>query len=101
MMKLWWNDDETYDEIAMKAVSNCLVRMTACWDPEFEPSIEEIVNHRWYNCGDSLSWLSLVSSQSGGFPYSVQHLASVHVNWLKPRTPIFVYAELAQFVNVS
>ena len=31
--------DETYDEIAVKTVSKCLVRMKEvnCWDPEFEP----------------------------------------------------------------
>ena len=35
------------------------------WDPEFEPSIEEIVDYQWYNYGDSLSSLSLASSYSG------------------------------------
>ena len=34
------------DEIAVKTVSKCLARMTGCWDPEFEPSIEEIVDYR-------------------------------------------------------
>ena len=62
--------DETYDKIAVKTVSKCLARMKGCWDPEFKPSVEEIMDYR-YNYGDSLSLLSLASSYSGGFPYSV------------------------------
>ena len=27
----------------MNAASKCLARMKGCWDPEFEPSVEEIV----------------------------------------------------------
>ena len=36
----------TYDKIAVKTVSKCLVRMKGCWDPEFEPGTEEIVDCR-------------------------------------------------------
>ena len=36
---------ETYDEIVVKTASKCLARMTGCWDPEFEPSVEEIVDY--------------------------------------------------------
>ena len=40
-------DDETHDdEIAVKAVSNFLAHMTGCWDPEFKPSVEEIMEYR-------------------------------------------------------
>ena len=37
-------DDNTYNEIAVKTVLNCLARMTGCWDPEFESS-EKIVEY--------------------------------------------------------
>ena len=42
---LWWNYDETYDVIAVNTISKCLAQMKGCWDPEFEPSIED---YRWY-----------------------------------------------------
>ena len=53
--------------------------------------------------GDFLGSLSLASSHSGGFPYSVEHMARrVKVNRLKPRAPIlYAYTEHAQFVDVS
>ena len=54
--------------------------------------------------GDFLGSLSLASSHSGGFPYSVEHMAGapVKVNRLKPRAPIlYAYTEHAQFVDVS
>ena len=35
------NDDEN----AVQTVSKCLARMKGCWDPEFEPSVEEIVDY--------------------------------------------------------
>ena len=62
----------------MKTASKCLARMKGCWDPEFEPSVEEIVDYPmillilW-----RFSSLSLASSLSGqgGFPYSVKHMA--------------------------
>jgi hypothetical protein len=57
----WWN----YDEIAVKAVSKCLAPMKGGWDPEFEPSVEEIVDLSM-RYGDSLSSLSLVSSYTEG-----------------------------------
>ena len=36
------NDDEN----AVKTVSKCLARMKSCWGPEFEPSVEDIVDYR-------------------------------------------------------
>ena len=29
----------------MKSASKCLAHMTGCWNPEFEPSVEEIVDY--------------------------------------------------------
>ena len=40
------NYDKNYDENVVKTVSKCLARMKACWGPEFEPSVEEIVDYR-------------------------------------------------------
>ena len=51
-------DDETYDEIAVKTASKCFTHMKDCWDPEFEPSVEEIVDYRW-DSGYSPTTLSL------------------------------------------
>ena len=54
--------------------------------------------------GDFLGSLSLASSHSGGFPYSVEHVAGEGqpAHELKPRAPIlYAYTEHAQFVNVS
>ena len=51
--------------IRVKTASKCLACMTGCWDPEFEPSVEEIVDYPMIY-GDSLSSLSLASSLSGG-----------------------------------
>ena len=39
-----------------------------CWDPEFEPSVEELDRGLSMRYGDSLSLLSLVSSYLGDFP---------------------------------
>ena len=70
-MKLWWKDDETYDEIAVKIVSKCfkLARMKVCWDPEFEPSVdsEEIVDYHslarrdYRTINDSYSYMAILS----------------------------------------
>ena len=53
--------------------------------------------------GDFLGSLSLASSHSGGFPYSVEHMAGEgQPAPLKPRAPIlYAYTEHAQFVDVS
>ena len=34
-----------YDEIAVKTASKCLARMEGCWEPEFKPSVEKIVDY--------------------------------------------------------
>ena len=38
--------DETYDVIALNTASKCLAHMKGCWEPEFEPSVEEIMDYR-------------------------------------------------------
>ena len=56
-----------------------------------------------YVRGNSLSSLSLVSSSLGGLPYSVEHIhveGEGHVR-LKLGTPIYMYTEYAQFIDVS
>ena len=35
-----------HDVIAVDTASKCLARMTGCWDLEFEPSVEEIVDYQ-------------------------------------------------------
>ena len=35
-----------YDKNAVKTVSKCLAHIRAYWDPEFQPSVEEIVDYR-------------------------------------------------------
>ena len=36
-----------YDENAVKTVSKCLAHKKACWGPEFEHSVEEIMDYQW------------------------------------------------------
>ena len=62
--------DETYDEIAVKTVSNCLARMKGYWDPEFDPSIQEIMDYGWCMAILSVCFLWRACTL-GGFPYSV------------------------------
>ena len=78
--------------------------MEGCWDPEFEPSIEEIVDYRRDMVILSVRFLRGARSLEG-FPYSVEHMAGgghIWVNRLKPRAPIiYAYTEHAQFVDVA
>ena len=37
---------DIYDENAVKTVSKCLARMKSCWGPEFELSVEDVVDYR-------------------------------------------------------
>ena len=79
--------------------------MKDCWDPEFEPSVEEIVDYPMISLWrfSLFAFSSELAFRAGGFPYSVEHMAAqVKVNRLKPRAPIlYAYTEHAQFVNVS
>ena len=86
-----------------KTVSKCLARMKGYWDPEFEPSVEEIVDYPMISLWrfSQFAFSSELAFRAGGFPYSVEHMAG-EVNRLKPRAPIlYAYTEHAQFVNVS
>ena len=90
--------DETYDEIMVTTASKCLACMTGYWDPEFEPSVEEIMEISM-TYGDSLSSLSLVSSPSGG----ISLFSQAHGRWRsRPGQPaqaarsIYTYTEHAQ-----
>ena len=74
--------------------------MKGCWDPEFEPSVEEIVDYPMISLWRSLSLASSLSGQ-GDFPIQ-SSTRQVKVNRLKPRAPIlYAYTEHAQFVDVS
>ena len=45
--------------------------MKACWNPEFEPSVEEIMDYPMI----SFWRFSQFAFRAGGFPYSVEHVA--------------------------
>ena len=65
--------------------------MKGCWDPEFEPSVEEIVDYPMISLWrfSQFAFSSELAFRAGGFPYSVEHMAAqVKVNRLKPRAPI-------------
>ena len=81
--------------------------MKGCWDPEFEPSVEEIMDY--CTCMVILSvcfpWRACTL---GGFPpiQSSMHTCTVggghvQVNLLKPCAAIYAYMKHVQFVNVS
>ena len=67
------NDDEN----AVKTVSKCLARMKGCWDPEFEPSVEEIVDYPMISFWrfSQFAFSSELAFRTGGLPYSVEHVA--------------------------
>ena len=67
------NDDEN----AVKTVSKCLARLKGCWGPEFEPSVEEIVDYPMISLLrlSQLAFSSELAFRAGGFPYSVEHMA--------------------------
>ena len=71
--------------------------MKGCWDPEFEPSVEETVDYPMISLWrfSQFAFSSELAFRAGGFPYSVEVK-------LKPRAPIlYAYTEHAQFVDVS
>ena len=51
--------------------------MKGCWDPEFEPTVEEIVDYPmillWHF--SQFAFTSEFAFRAGGFPYSVEHMA--------------------------
>ena len=61
----------------MKTASKCLARMTGCWDPEFEPSVEEIVDYPMISLWrfSQFAFSSELAFRAGRFPYLVEHMA--------------------------
>ena len=53
--------------------------MTGCWDPEFEPSVEEIVDYPGPMISlwrfSQFAFNSELAFRAGGFPYLVEHMA--------------------------
>ena len=51
--------------------------MKGCWDPEFEPSVEEIVEYPMISLWrfSQFAFSSEPTFRAGGFPYSVEHMA--------------------------
>ena len=50
--------------------------MKGCWDPEFEPSVEEILDYSislWHF--SQFAFSSELAFRAGGFSYSVEHMA--------------------------
>ena len=47
------------------------------WDPEFEPSVEEIVDYPMISLWrfSQFAFSSELAFRAGGFPYSVEHMA--------------------------
>ena len=78
--------------------------MKGCWDPEFEPSIEEIMDYPMISlwCFSQFAFSSELAFRAGGFPYSVEHMAGEGQPAQAARAPIlYAYTEHVQFVNVS
>ena len=76
--------------------------MKGCWDPEFEPSVEEIVDYRRDMAILPVRFLWRARTR-GDFPIQSRHMASgghVRVNRLKPRASIYVHTEHAQSVDL-
>ena len=69
--KRWGNDNENYDENynenTVKTVSKYLACIKVCWGPEFEPSVEEIVDYWWDMVIPSVHFLWRAHTQ-GDFP---------------------------------
>ena len=51
--------------------------MKACWGPEFEPSVEEIVDYPIISLWrfSQFAFSSALAFREGGFPYSAEHVA--------------------------
>ena len=51
--------------------------MKDCWDPEFEPSVEDIMDYPMISlwCFSQFAFSSELAFRAGGFPYSVEHVA--------------------------
>ena len=60
-------NNESYDVIVVNTASKYLARMTGYWDPELEPSVEEIVDYRGYMAILSVRFLWRARTR-GDFP---------------------------------
>ena len=51
--------------------------MKGCWGPEFEPSVEEIMDYPMISLLrlSQFAFSSELAFRAGGFPYSVEHMA--------------------------
>ena len=51
--------------------------MKACWGPEIEPSVEDIVDYPMISLWrfSQFAFSSELAFRAGGFPYSVEHVA--------------------------
>ena len=78
--------------------------MKGCWDPEFEPGVEEIVDYPTISLWrfSQFAFSSECAFRAGGISLFSLSTWQVKVNRLKPRAPIlYTYTEHAQFVDVS
>ena len=66
--------------------------MKGCWDPEFEPSVEEIMDYQWDMAILLIRFLWRARMACGGH---------IRINRLKPQAPMYAYTENLQFVDVS
>ena len=71
--------------------------MKGCWDPEFEPSVEEIVDYPMISFWrfSQFAFSSELDFRAGGFPYSVEHVAGEGQPAQAARTNIRVYGACA------
>jgi hypothetical protein len=80
---------KTYGEIMMKSVSKCLAGMKG-WDPEFEPSVEDITARLSMRYGNSLNSLSLASSVTlGNFPIQSSLFVLGGLTFLRSRLLVY------------
>ena len=78
--------------------------MKACWGPEFEPSVEDIVDYPMISLWRFSQFAFFGELAFGGISlFSLAHGSGGHVrvNRLKTRAPIYACTEHAQFVDVS
>ena len=91
-----------YDEIGVKTASRYLAHMIKSVETQnFEPSVEEIMDYRWYMILSVcfLWWARTVRNSL--FSLACVSGGHVRVNRLMLHTLIYAYTEHAQFVDVS
>ena len=70
----------------MKLLSKCLALMKDCWDPEFEPSVEDIMDYPMISLWrfSQFAFSSELAFRAGGFPYSVENVAGEVQRCMQP-----------------